>query len=44
MNYELHFLTNCNYLYKAPAKHENKGYGLGLTWAGTEARPTRGFF
>jgi hypothetical protein len=28
------------------ANHENKGCGLGLTWAGTEARPTeeKGFF
>jgi hypothetical protein len=30
---------------RSPANHENKGCGLGLTWAGTEARPTKkGFF
>ena len=30
--------------WRSPAKHENKGYGLGLTWAGTEARPTKKVF
>jgi hypothetical protein len=35
-----YFLTNCHYLYKSPANHENKGDCPWLTWAGTEARPT----
>jgi hypothetical protein len=26
---------------RSPANQENKGYGLGLTWAGMEARPTK---
>jgi hypothetical protein len=30
---------------KPEAEKTGKGYGLGLTWAGTEARPTKkGFF
>jgi len=40
-----YFIYYYNKLFKVPANPENKGCSLGLTWAGTEARPTeKGFF
>jgi hypothetical protein len=38
-----YFLANFN-KYKLPVNHGNKDYGQGLTWAGLEARPLKGFF